>query len=316
MPLLSLTILLSLVWLLWEIPTASRKFSDVSHILCLLGLWSIVPMSLLRDSDGDPINIVAPVSVQKMFRKIQDNSSPLLRICEVYNGVKPFEKGKGNPPQTAQVTKQKPYVREGSAPDSTWSPLLRGSLIYRYENRWDNNYWISYGPWLAAPRDPYIFEAPLTIVVRQIGDSIIATLVEGGYVARNNLHIVLSRENHDLRYVLGLMNSKLIDFAHTFMNPEKGEALAEVKKRHVEQLPIRTIDFSNPQDVARHDRMVELVERMLALHKKLAEAKIERERTIIQHQIDASDGQIDRLVYELYGLTEEEVAIVEGSDSP
>ena len=54
------------------------------------------------------------------------------------------------------------------------------------------------------------------------------------------------------------------------MNPEKGEALAEIKKHHVEHLPIRTIDFSDPEDMARHDRMVGLVERMLKLHERLA----------------------------------------------
>ena len=49
----------------------------------------------------------------------------------------------------------------------------------RYENRWNNDYWILYGPWLAAPRDSSIFDEPLKIVVRQTGDSIIATLVKG-----------------------------------------------------------------------------------------------------------------------------------------
>ncbi len=51
--------------------------------------------------------------------------------------------------------------------------------------------------------------------------------------------------------------------------------------------------------------------RMLALHEKLAEARIERERTVVGHQISATDKQIDRLVYELYGLTEEEIEVVE-----
>jgi hypothetical protein len=63
--------------------------------------------------------------------------------------------------------------------------------------------------------------------------------------------------------------------------------------------------------VARHDRMVELVERMLELHERLAGARIERERTVIGAQISATDRQIDRLVYELYGLTEDEIRIVE-----
>jgi hypothetical protein len=75
--------------------------------------------------------------------------------------------------------------------------------------------------------------------------------------------------------------------------------------------PIRTIDFSDPKDVARHDRMVTLVERMLSLHERLTEAKIEGERTVVQHQIDATDRQIDQLVYALYDLTDEEIEIVE-----
>jgi hypothetical protein len=79
------------------------------------------------------------------------------------------------------------------------------------------------------------------------------------------------------------------------------------------KIPIRTINFSNPEDVARHDRMVSLVDQMLYLHKQLHEAHTPHEQTALQRQIEATDGQIDILVYELYGLTEEEIKIVEGS---
>ncbi len=57
--------------------------------------------------------------------------------------------------------------------------------------------------------------------------------------------------------------------------------------------------------------MVALVEQMLALHKRRAAARTPHEQTALQSQIDATDRQIDRLVYELYGLTEEEIRIVE-----
>lgn len=59
--------------------------------------------------------------------------------------------------------------------------------------------------------------------------------------------------------------------------------------------------------------MVELVERMLALHQQLAAAKLEHEHTVLKRQIAATDRQIDQLVYELYGLSEEEIKIVEES---
>ena len=80
------------------------------------------------------------------------------------------------------------------------------------------------------------------------------------------------------------------------------------------QLPIRVIDFSDPADKARHDRMVALVESMLSLHKQLAAANTDHEKTALQRQIDATDQQIDQLVYELYGLTDEEITIVESAN--
>jgi len=80
----------------------------------------------------------------------------------------------------------------------------------------------------------------------------------------------------------------------------------------MEKVPIRTIDFSNSADKARHERMVQLVEQMLVLQNQLPNAKAGHDQTHIQRQIDATDRQIDKLVYELYGLTEEDIAVVEG----
>ena len=65
--------------------------------------------------------------------------------------------------------------------------------------------------------------------------------------------------------------------------------------------------------MARHDKMVELVERMLDLHKQLPKAKTPHEQESLNRTIAATDNQIDALVFELYGLTEQEIAIVEGT---
>jgi hypothetical protein len=59
--------------------------------------------------------------------------------------------------------------------------------------------------------------------------------------------------------------------------------------------------------------MVKLVEQMLELHPKLAGARTPQEKTALERQITATDTQIDALVYELYGLTKEEIALVEGA---
>jgi len=51
---------------------------------------------------------------------------------------------------------------------------------------------------------------------------------------------------------------------------------------------------------------------MLDLNKKLQDARLEQERTMLSRQIEATDASIDKLVYELYGLTEEEIKVVGG----
>ncbi len=268
----------------------------------------------LIPSNGAPINVVAPANVQSLVHKIRGSSVPLANICHVYNGIKPFEVGKGTPPQTKTIAKDQPFVREGRKPSKQWKPLLRGGLIGRYVNRWNENYWVLYGPWLAAPRDHRIFDAPLKIMVRQTGDSIIATLIESGFIARNNMHILLPKAPHyNLRYVLGLMNSRLMDFVYTFMNPEKGEALAEVKKQHIEDLPIKSIGEAGESLWALHNRVVESVEDMITLQRRLAAPATEHEHTALQRQVDATDFQINQLVYKLYLLTDEEITLIENA---
>ena len=86
---------------------------------------------------------------------------------------------------------------------------------------------------------------------------------------------------------------------------------ASYESRFIRNLPIRTINFSDANDEACHDQMVGLVERMLSLNKQLPTAKTAHEKNILQRQINATDRQIDRLVYDLYGLTDEEIKIVE-----
>jgi hypothetical protein len=115
----------------------------------------------------------------------------------------------------------------------------------------------------------------------------------------------------DIRYLLALLNSPIL----TWFLKQTGTALRggyfRMKTAYVNPFPIRPINFSDPADKVRHDRMVTLVDAMLELHKRLAEARSDADRALIQRQIDATDREIDKLVYELYGLTADEIRIVE-----
>jgi len=113
-------------------------------------------------------------------------------------------------------------------------------------------------------------------------------------------------------YLLGLLNSKVIDYSLHSISSTKQRGYFEYKPMYVSKLPIRTINFSDPADKTRHERMVSLVERMLAIHKQKAEVKTDHEKNLIERQIEATDNAIDKLVYELYNLTDEEIKIIEG----
>jgi len=114
------------------------------------------------------------------------------------------------------------------------------------------------------------------------------------------------------KYLLGILNSKICYYVISKIAAGRQGGFFEYKPVYVSKIPIHIIDFNNPQEVEQHDRMVSLVERMLELHKHHPQTPQEAEN--IQRQIAATDAAIDKLVYELYGLTEEEIAIVEGEE--
>jgi len=131
--------------------------------------------------------------------------------------------------------------------------------------------------------------------------------VAGGYG-------ILVSPDYSREYILGLLNAKLSEWFIRQSSTQMRGGYLSFEARFIRNLPIRPIDFKNPADRKRHDRMVELVDHMLDLHKRLAKAKTPHEKDALQRQIDATDRQIDLLVYELYELTEEEIKIVEGEN--
>jgi len=156
----------------------------------------------------------------------------------------------------------------------------------------------------------HYFESP-KIIFPDIATSPRFAIDSVGYFGASTTFFIPS---NDL-FLLGLLNSKLgfFYFSQTCAALEgKAESYLRFKKQYVEGFPIRAIDFADPSDKSRHDQMVELVDRMLDLNKRLESAKTAYDKTTLQRQIDATDRQIDRLVYELYDLTDKEIQIVEG----
>jgi hypothetical protein len=137
-------------------------------------------------------------------------------------------------------------------------------------------------------------------------------LDETGFYSANTTYFI---PRPDL-YLLGLLNSRLgcWYFSTICAGLEgKKETYLRFFGQYLEGFPVRRLDLSKPSNRKVHGRMTGLVDSLLAMHKQLASAKGEGQRGAIQRQIDATDAEIDRLVYDLYGLTKEEIAIVESA---
>jgi hypothetical protein len=112
-------------------------------------------------------------------------------------------------------------------------------------------------------------------------------------------------------YLLGLLNSRLLDLIIHSISSTKRGGYFEYKPMYVSQLPIRGISTDDAKDVTLRDQIIGLVRQMLSLQRQLSEVKVADDRTASKRQIDATDKQIDQLVYELYDLTAEEIGLIE-----
>jgi SAM-dependent methyltransferase len=181
-------------------------------------------------------------------------------------------------------------------------------LEAREHGRMRGSNWYAY----IYPKNLDVMKAP-KILVPDIADRASFALDEKGeYAFTSGYGITLKPTTKEsAKYMLGLLNSAVLDFYLKRVSTTMRGGFFRYFTQFIEQLPIRPINFNDTADKAAHDRMVKLVDSMLALHKQLASAKSEAQRGTIQRQIDATDAEIDRLVYALYGLTKDEIAIVE-----
>jgi site-specific DNA-methyltransferase (adenine-specific) len=111
-----------------------------------------------------------------------------------------------------------------------------------------------------------------------------------------------SKVDLNLRYILGLLNSSLIEWLYKQTTVPKANSFYIYKTMFLKRIPIRMIDFKNYDDVNHYDRIISLVDQILSLKKPDPQA-----------DIGALEAEIDQLVYKLYNLTPEEIKIVEES---
>ncbi|MGO8792168.1 MAG: Eco57I restriction-modification methylase domain-containing protein, partial [Terriglobia bacterium] len=246
---------------------------------------------------GDEFLTYADTASSQLMTKVQNVSRPMNEFADIQRGVTPFN-----------LT---------DAPDHKHSIRAFAGTVRRYSVESGERKFIRFDETLAEPKPDRYFKGPRLLLRELISRKfeLQAVKVTEDFVTNKSMQSILQLPNApDLNYLLGCLNSKLLSWYFLkCSNIAQRDDFPKIVLKETRSLPIRPINFSDPADQARHDKMVKLVDRMLELNKqkhsgKLAPSQVER----VDREIAATDAEIDNLVYELYGITDEERKIVEG----
>jgi adenine-specific DNA-methyltransferase len=244
--------------------------------------------------------------------KIKFCSTPLSTYGDSIQGITPYDKYRGH---SSDLIKKRGFHADQKF-DESYGKWLDGKNVGRYDLGWSGE-WLKYGEWLGAPREPKFFSGE-RILFREVPgknkriQSVIAveTLYHGHSITPFISH---KNSNFDLKFFLGISNSKLISWYAGLILPNFGkEVFPKLNPQDIKAIPIFPIDQNIPEEKASYDKIINNVTQMLNAKKQLAAALTDSDKNFYQNQCNSLDRQIDKLVYELYGLTEEEIKIVEG----
>jgi len=234
---------------------------------------------------------------KELVEGIERDSTPLNKFMQGHTGVRSLIG------QKKIITKTKK--------SKTWQEgLVSGSQIGRYWLKYEGDF-INIDPKLLNKGgwDPKVILND-KIMIRQTGDNIYATLDTKKYYHLNNIHS-FDPINAELsiRYLLAILNSRLISKYYQLISLETGRTMAQTDIETLEKLPIKYADKTQQEAI------INLVEKILDLNKRLVEFgdKLTEEQKRLEKQIEETDKEIDELVYKIYGITEKEKKIIEES---
>ncbi len=246
-----------------------------------------------------PINIFLDESGRALAAKMRSAGKDLSMLFRTSVGMKPYQTGKGRPKQSAKIVKDRVFDASARITPE-YRRYLRGGDIRRYVVNPLEKRYIRYGEWLAEPRLSAGFDAPAKILMRQTGDSLVAAIDDRQFLCMNNMHVLVPRDpTTSLDAVAAILNSRTMNWYYQTLNPEAGEALAEVKKANVDRLPLPEVSPGQAE------RLSALAKRMSANLSGLTAATASK-RSMFTTMIGSDAEAIDTVVGDLFGLNDAE----------
>ncbi len=264
-----------------------------------------VPIDNIRSDNLFRISTILSKNAAPILDKLKSCSYTFGDWFIIQRGVQPYSRKKHSEKQIKQR-----FLHAKSELTKDHLPELQGSELSRYWVSPKRMSFIHFCDEIASLRLKRMFEGKRIVLRRLITRKfrLQASKVKETMVTTDNvLNMIPKSEEADVGFALGILNSNLVSWY--YVNKSMVAQKDDFPQVHISALANLPIPVA---DKARHDKMVKLVERMLKLNRELQKAKTPDEKTRLERQITATDRQIDKLVYELYSLTEDEIKIVEG----
>jgi len=314
------------------------------------------------DNDGFIFDIEVSEEILPIVEKMNTEILHVGDIFDVSRGINPYDIYTG---QSPEIIKSRAYHADNKK-DETFVPELKGLHVSRYSYLWDSKHYISYGDWLAAPRDLKYFTGPRIVFREILGRTLVSTLITEDFKIDRSLYIAkiedAYQDQFDVRYVLGILNSTVMAFYFRYTNNEFDNLFPKIRVAEFKKLPIKKTISEDQKRISDHvehmlsttkefnsmvKNFIDLLQNkfdIVKLTKKIQiwyelEFKIflkeikkaevhlslsdeaewmqyfneqKQEALEMKSEINRVDAEIDQMVYELYGLTEKEIRIVEG----
>ncbi len=239
--------------------------------------------------------ITDKIQADKSYIKISD-------LVDFYNGI-------ATGPDKEKYFSQKKL-------NSKYKPLLMGNNIGYYSTNYEGRF-INYDrPKLHRPREEKIFLSKEKIIMQRIRNlklkrRLVCTLDTQQFYTFNSVNNLLLKSGveYDLRYILALLNSNLLNYLLKQYSLNTNITLSDL-----ESLPIKPINFKKSVEKKSHDEIVKQVNQLLFLNEELISEKLQTKVEQLKRRAEHCEEKINQLIYQLYELTPAEINIIEETD--
>ena len=210
---------------------------------------------------------------KEIISKIKNNQK-LADFFEVSQGLIPYDKYRGHDEYTIKNRIWHSNVKK----DETYKKELKGEDVKQYLLNWNNELWISYGEWLAAPRERKFF-VNKRILIREITkDKLFACYTEEEFYNTPSLiNVINEKDILELKYILTIVNSKLLGWYHNKTSPKANKGLfPKILVNDARNLPLVNIPLEKQQP------FIEKADKMLSLNKELQDLSQKFQRMLLR----------------------------------